>query len=286
MKTNRVRNSLVLSLVLHCLFLASTFVLPELFKKETQEFIEIEITDIPSVIPKKQLEPLKQIVEQNENSLNDEIPENAQFLSQNNQVVKKQTAAAKVGEFQNKKDKKGQKGEGGLPKLSLKDLAPQYDFEKLAEQRIEREKKLEQELNEKAGSGASASQTMDYLKDIEKGNETLLSTREFVYYSFYSRIRKQLNQHWSGKVREKMTKIFKEGRSIASTEDRVTKLLITLDKQGILTKVQVVSDSGVRDLDEAAIEAFREAAPFPNPPEGIVESDGTIKIRWDFILEA
>jgi protein TonB len=50
--------------------------------------------------------------------------------------------------------------------------------------------------------------------------------------------------------------------------------------------VQVVSDSGVRDLDQAAVEAFQEAAPFPNPPSGIVDSDGTIKIRWDFILEA
>ena len=50
--------------------------------------------------------------------------------------------------------------------------------------------------------------------------------------------------------------------------------------------VQVLNDSGIRDLDDAAVEAFKEAAPFPNPPEGIVESDGTIKIRWDFILEA
>jgi protein TonB len=40
------------------------------------------------------------------------------------------------------------------------------------------------------------------------------------------------------------------------------------------------------DLDSAAVEAFRQAAPFPNPPKGMVEADGTIKIRWDFVLEA
>ena len=51
-------------------------------------------------------------------------------------------------------------------------------------------------------------------------------------------------------------------------------------------KVQVLEDSGLRDLDEAAVDAFREAAPFPNPPQGIVEKDGTVKIRWDFVLEA
>jgi TonB family protein len=134
--------------------------------------------------------------------------------------------------------------------------------------------------------GADASQTNDYLKDVDKGAETLLSTREFVYYSFYARIRRQLNQHWGGKVREKLTKIFREGRTIASTDDKITKVLITLNRRGDLVRVQVLNDSGIRDLDEAAVEAFKEAAPFPNPPDGIVEPDGTIKIRWDFILEA
>ena len=48
----------------------------------------------------------------------------------------------------------------------------------------------------------------------------------------------------------------------------------------------MVGQSGVTDLDEAAMEAFKQAAPFPNPPKGIVEKDGRIRIRWDFILEA
>jgi protein TonB len=48
----------------------------------------------------------------------------------------------------------------------------------------------------------------------------------------------------------------------------------------------VVGPSGLTDLDDAAVEAFRAAAPFPNPPNGIVEGDGLIRIRWDFILEA
>jgi protein TonB len=80
--------------------------------------------------------------------------------------------------------------------------------------------------------------------------------------------------------------MFRQGRSIASDQDRITKLLIVLNPSGILMKVQVVSDSGVRDLDDAAIEAFKSAAPFPNPPQGIVDPDGTVKIRWDFILES
>lgn len=81
--------------------------------------------------------------------------------------------------------------------------------------------------------------------------------------------------------------MFKEGRNPASTgQDRVTKLMIVLNDKGTLVRVQVLMDSGVQDLDDAAIDAFRAAAPFPNPPKGIIEGDGTVKIRWDFVLES
>ena len=42
----------------------------------------------------------------------------------------------------------------------------------------------------------------------------------------------------------------------------------------------------MRELDDAAVEAFRQAAPFPNPPKGLIETDGTIKIRWNFVVES
>jgi TonB family protein len=87
-------------------------------------------------------------------------------------------------------------------------------------------------------------------------------------------------------VREKVKIIYRQGRSIASAKDRVTQVLVTLDSKGELIKVDILSPSGVEALDAAAVEAFRAAAPFPNPPKGMVEPDGTIKIRWDFVLEA
>ena len=114
----------------------------------------------------------------------------------------------------------------------------------------------------------------------------MLSTREFVYFSYYNRIKDKLRQYWEPKIKEKVTRIFRQGRTIASDADKITKVIIVLDGKGILQKVQVVGESGVSDLDDAAVEAFRAAAPFPNPPKGIVEQDGLIRIRWDFILEA
>ena len=135
------------------------------------------------------------------------------------------------------------------------------------------------------GKGQEVSQTVDYIKDLDPGLETLLSTREFVYYTYYARMRRQLNQFWGPKVKEKLIAIYRSGRQIASASDKITRCLITLDKTGNLVKVQIIGVSGVHELDEAAVEAFRAAAPFPNPPVGMVEDDGTIRIRWDFILE-
>ena len=312
----RFRENIVLSIVIHCLLLLGAVWAPKFVKPPVREIIEMTLVTPPPPPPvavappppppKVILQEKKQVVEQDEKPVNEEVPDNDKFLSEHNQVVKKQTVAKNLGEFRNKKMDAKSDGDGGK-NLKLTDFKPKMDFTKLVEKKKQEELDLEKSLDENAikvadqkakptpkdtasekpgTGGAAASQTTDYLKDVDQGMETLLSTKEFVYYSFYARIRRQLNQHWGGKVREKLSKIFKEGRTIASTDDKVTKVLITLNRAGQLVKVQVLNDSGIRDLDEAAIEAFKEAAPFPNPPEGIVEPDGTIKIRWDFILEA
>jgi protein TonB len=219
----------------------------------------------------------RQIVEQKER-LNDEVDEKAKYLSAFDQKVLEETQAQKSGQFQNtagggKTPKAHKKIEAGeLP--SLKKLTP--SFQSANDSKIE-------------GNGPTdlaASQTDDHLKGLAPGLQTLLSTREFVYYSYYSRIKEQIRQHWEPGVREKVKILYKEGRTIASARDRVTQILVILNNKGELLKVQILSASGVVDLDQAAVEAFEAAAPFPNPPKGMVEKDGTIHIRWDFVLEA
>ncbi len=164
---------------------------------------------------------------------------------------------------------------GGRPKF--KDLVPSF----IPAPPIEAESN---QIAQGGGDGASTSD--DHLKDIDVGSQTLLSTREFVYFSYYNRIKEKLRQYWEPKIKEKITHILRQGRHIASDSDHTTRIVIVLDRKGFLQHVQVKSGSGVEDLDDAAVEAFRAAAPFPNPPKGIVDPDGTVKINWDFIIEA
>lgn len=297
------RYSLIASLVLHAV-LTFSVVLYQPTKPKVYETVELDLVSAPPETVKKSApDEARQIVEQNEKAVNDEIDEKAKYLSRNNQKVIKQTVALNRGAFRNSGSRNNSAGTGSK-EVTLKDFAPKMDYAKAIERKMQAEADFDKQATEKAlkklqekkqanrkdqtlGTGGSmASQTIDYIKDIDPGLETMLSSKEFVYFTFYQRIRNQLQQHWNDMVREKLTAMYKKGRTIASTDDRITKLLITLDKKGTLVKIQVIGDSGVSDLDEAAVDAFRASAPFPNPPAGMVDDDGQIKIRWDFVLEA
>ncbi len=281
---------LLISVFIHVAFYLSVYFTPEV--KSQKETIEVSYVNSPKEEKKvnDKLEKNRQIVDQDDKALNKETPDDDYFLSKNNQKVLKQTVARDKGEFKNTQSKKSAENQPAQQQQAKSESQPVGRIEKFNPMSDLATNFKEKSFNTMASgtpsSAATASQTQDYLKDKNIGVETILSTKEFKYYTYFNRIRKQLSQHWEPKVRDKLTKMFRQGRTIASEQDRTTKLLIILNPQGVLVNVQLVSDSGVRDLDEAAIESFRSAAPFPNPPKGIVDPDGTVKIRWDFILES
>lgn len=302
---NKMKLFYAVSLVVHLIL--SLFLT---FTKSPQKEItqnEIEFTIEDNKDSQKKVDDInlaKQFVEQPEKAINNEIDDKAKYLSRHNQKVLKQTIAQKRGEFLNSDGKSDIKNKDFTPKktMDLTKFKPTFNahevYDKYEKDQAQKAKEItkkidlkkalnsESEEQQQQSGGKQASQTLDYIKDLDPGLETLLSSREFTYYTFYSRVRNKLNQFWNPKVLEQLSKIYQQGRKLASSEDKISKLLITLDSNGKVLKVQVVGESGHSELDQAAVEAFREAAPFPNPPKGMIDPDGTIKIRWDFILEA
>lgn len=304
MRKVSIKRALLLSLGLHALIalallaprLAST---PPITETVTIDFIPVAEQAAAEAPKKKQVTSIpktQQVVEQNEKSVNDEKPLKDSYLSAQNQRVEKETMARERGEFRNRTDAQSAKTPGtgnDDRKAATKDVAKAKPTLRdlmgtSAEAMLQKREEVEAAggAGSVAQKGTEASRTDDYLKNVNQGAETMLNTREFKYYTYYTRIRRQLSQHWEPSVRGRLDKMFKQGRRIASDQDHITKLLIVLSERGTLVKVQVLTESGVHDLDEAAIDAFRAAAPFPNPPKGIIESDGTVKIRWDFVLES
>ena len=60
---------------------------------------------------------------------------------------------------------------------------------------------------------------------------------------------------------------------------------MSLSKKGELSKIVVTTPCGVTDLDDEAVRAFHAAAPFPNPPEGLVAKDNLITFAFSFYFE-
>lgn len=287
-----LKNGLILSLLLHSVlsaffFLKSLRQVPLPAPQVTVELVETPATlkTEKKLVPVPKPRPQSQIVQQDEDK-QEQQPVDTRFLGPQNKKVEKQTVARQNGEFANRKEKslakaERSKGKPEKPQLTLKDLS--LAFDPMAIKLRQQSKKGGDVLQQ---DGAEVSRSNDYLRDVDSGDDTLLNTREFKYHTYYSRIRRQLAEHWELMVRDKFSQMFRQGRRVASHQDHITKLLIVLNNQGLLVKVQILTESGVRDLDDAAIEAFRSAAPFPNPPKGIIEKDGTVRIRWDFVVES
>jgi TonB family protein len=122
----------------------------------------------------------------------------------------------------------------------------------------------------------------DKLDGVEEGEGTYLNTREWKYASYFNRIKQAVATQWD--PNGALVKRDPTGQRYAY-KDRLTVLTVTLDDKGALKDVHVQRSSGVDFLDSTAIEAFRKAQPFVNPPGGLADQRGEIAFVFGFYLE-
>lgn len=284
------------SILLHVCFFTVHFLSLVSPKEAPLESIPIEITDVPKSefqqmekaqrqAQKQQKHSLEKQIVETEKANNNEIDENTKYLSDKNQKALKQTRADKIDNFQEKKgtgpkQKVAEQAQGDKDEISSDiGLSPTKPGKKSW-------KSLSlQDLSVGNGDGGKTAASDDKLSGVDRGENTVLSTREFKYFGYYNRIKELLRQHWKPEVEHQIERIWRKGRQISSDE-LTTKLLVLLNDKGKLTKISKLEGSGFSEIDEAAIEAFQRAAPFPNPPQAMVEEDGFVRIRWDFVLTA
>lgn len=300
MKTqNRFNKFLITSLILHAGILLAILLIPKLVpENERIEVVLLEDALLQSEDSVAEVEDnlAKQIVETDEKTANDTLNEKAKYLSAKNNSVEKESIAKIGREFKNEPTKprlatQAQKKESHKPSL-FGDKFNAYDAleKRMAKNDGTGQEQREAQKGKNGNVGAEATST-DKLEGVQQTLKTALNTKEYKYYGYYQRIKTQLNQWWQPEVKQRVSRLMTQGRTVAAASDgktrnRVTKLIIVLNDVGTLVTVQVIGESGIRDLDETAIEAFRQAAPFPNPPRGMIENDGHIRIRWDFVVES
>ncbi len=283
-----IRNPFLLSLLAHALLLVLVAIWSQVshqFSQRKKETVWIEVDPLPQ---KKSERARNRIVQTQLKEKSETAPEDA-FLGKQNQRVDRQTVnrnqitqtaqgapsqAAPVPQ-EEKPTSKSVKGKGALAHLGLP-ILPQIK----PGQEAGKENPNPPRWHKYTGTVAQ-----DFVKGIAEGDTTVLNTKEYVFWGYFQRIRERLDIAWNRRLRTQLSKLWKKGRSLAQDMDHTTRLLVTLDPDGRIVRVQVLEDSGTFDLDQAAIRAFNDAGPFPNPPKGIADSNGHIQIRWDFVLK-
>lgn len=151
----------------------------------------------------------------------------------------------------------GQNGGGGTPQVP--NLKP-----------------TKEQLERALGGG-----NVDRVEDAEESDETALNSKRWVYASFFNRLKRQVAQNWepAGVWR----RVDPQG-TVYGSKTRITEVRVSLAPNGVMDKIVVVVPSGVSELDDEAVRAFKAAAPFPNPPEGLVK-DGRISFAFSFYFE-
>ena len=217
------------------------------------------------------MDPIKEQVVDKTEPKDQTPPKDTKYVSKFNNSVEQETKAALTGKTQNSQPaplKKPNEDKVIRPEpkkqLSMADLGlkPQP---------------------RKPSAATPPSQTDDYLPEIKSGLETSLNTREFQFYSYFERIKDRLRMYWEPQLQHKMRAVYAQGTTLEN--DLITKLDITLTQKGELTKISIAHSSGIEGVDDAALKAFELAAPFPNPPTGMIEKNGEVKLTWSFVVQ-
>ncbi len=151
----------------------------------------------------------------------------------------------------------------------------------------DRRKGLTEELIKDRPEWANiGAQSQDYIQGIKESDRTALNTREYLFFGYHQRIRQRLEMEWTRLLKATLAKYYRSGRHLASEREHTTKVVVVLNGKGEIIRVKMLSESGVRVLDDVAVEAFNRAGPFPNPPRGLVSASGEIEVPWELKLRS
>jgi TonB family protein len=130
---------------------------------------------------------------------------------------------------------------------------------------------------------AVGSGTQDALKDIDEGDETALNSKKWRFAAFFNRVKHQVQEHWHP---DDVYRRRDPTGAIHGRTNRLTIVRVQLNPNGNLANVALETPSGLEFLDDEALQAFRAAQPFPNPPRQLIDqADGLISFQFGFLFE-
>jgi len=104
------------------------------------------------------------------------------------------------------------------------------------------------------------------------GTGTYLNTKELLYADYLLKIRRLVNFYWEQNLSNAPSSLR------ISRPEYTTVVDVVLTADGAVESVALTESSGIAFLDECVTRAYRVAGPFPNPPDGLVDSDGRVRL--------
>lgn len=290
---------LTLSILLHIAFILLLVFMPKPEEPVRQDRTEITILD-PNDAKKAQAFvtdtaiPKKDLIE--------ELKKKAEFLSKETKRVKEEMKARNNGRTQNQDlnnllsptleapSAMGSKQQAGNGK-------PGSENKKQSAEEVHSSLNgLQPKAHEVGGINAAqegfgknlvigSSSLAEYIPGIKEGGFTALNTDQFTYYTFFERVNEQVRYRWVSFVRNYIGGLSETALNQLATYQRAYQIEIVLSGDGHYLKGFIHRSSGDNALDMTAIDAFQGAAPFLNPPKGLVEDDGNIHLHYSFIVE-
>lgn len=256
--------ALILSLAVH-------FLLVLLMDKGASHFeskaVEITTIDLIENPPASQIR--RQIVRQTlapRPELKEDDTQLARFLSAEKQRVRKELQAANSGLTQNRQAASDPR------KSSPKDFSPEG---------IDIAKNLREYAQSQDSSPSTIGEALP--QDVSIGSFTALNTDRYVYYSFFARVEDLVRFRWESRVRGAVDSFDRNYiLSVVGRNNWITSIDIWLTKDGRYHSAHILKESGIARFDQAAVQAFKEAGMFPNPPHEMVEDDGFIHLKYSF----
>ncbi len=218
-----------------------------------------EIAETENFMPLSKTAPLPQDIETHKPEVMSERSEKPQISNQKSQVSIPQDGSSRIPQVM-----KGQvPGSGGEPvkdgQLKIPPGTGGFSFP------LKRENLFDREV---------ISESAQKQEDKTAKSTITFDAKEFKYYGYMRRLREKVEGIWQYPSDAAMRGLYGD-----------LYISFTIKKNGSLGSVELVRTSGYRSLDEAAIKALKEAAPYWPLPEEWKEEALTIKGHFIYSLQ-
>jgi len=127
-----------------------------------------------------------------------------------------------------------------------------------------------------ASSNQQAGAPNNDLLQEEIAERVQLNTNAYPFAGYMNLIRRMVNFYWKQNVYNANGPFHKMIYSTAVT--------VVIHRDGSLKDIKIIEESGSKEFDDAVINAFRDSAPYPPPPDALIKDEMSLRLP-DFVFQ-